>query len=67
MELPAAMSVCLGVARKWEGLPESDVPAHDHAGIPDAFVAYLRNGARRRELVTCGEVAPLLGIDTSNE
>lgn len=35
--------------------------------IPDAFVEYLSNKARRRELVTYGEIAPILGIDTSNE
>lgn len=35
--------------------------------IPEAFVEYLRNKARRRELATYREVAPLLGIDTGNE
>jgi hypothetical protein len=35
--------------------------------IPVAFVEYLRNKARKRELVTYGEVAPLPGIDTGNE
>ena len=35
--------------------------------IPEPFIEYLRNKARRRDLVTYGEVAPLLGVDTGNE
>lgn len=35
--------------------------------IPETFVEYLRNNARRGDLATYGEVAPLLGIDTGNE
>ena len=44
----------------------TDAKANDPE-IPDAFVEYLRSKARRGELVTYGEVAPLLGIETGNE
>ena len=45
----------------------SDAALANDPDIPVAFVEYLRNKARKRELVTYGEVAPLLGIDTGNE
>ena len=45
----------------------SDAALANDPNIPVAFVEYLRNKARKRELVTYREIASLLGIDTGNE